>query len=91
MSPQFHEYNVIEYYNHLLHAIDSTYDAKAFGKEAKTMQFIRLWLSEIERLGHKDSFVTYLGNRKSLLALRNPLYVHIMESLRMLMLNFIKK
>ncbi|WP_302813310.1 glycosyltransferase family 2 protein [Leyella stercorea] len=91
MSPQFHEYNVIEYYNNLLHAIDSTYDVKAFGKEAKTMQLIRLWLSEIKRLGHKDSFVNYLGNRKSLLAVPNPLYVYIMENLRMLALKFINK
>ena len=55
------------------------------------MQLIRLWLSEIKRLGHKDSFVNYLGNRKSLLAVPNPLYVYIMENLRMLVLKFINK
>lgn len=91
MSPQFHEYNVIEYYNNLLHAIDSTYDVNASGVETKTMPLIRLWLSEIERLGYKDTFVKYLGNRKTLLAVCNPWYVYLMETLRILLLKFKNK
>lgn len=91
MSPEFHEYNVMEYYNNLLHAIDSTYDVKATDVEANTMPLIELLLSEIERLGYKNCFMKYLGNRKSLLAVPNPWYVYIMESIRMFVLKFRNK
>lgn len=91
MSLELHKYNLMEYYNNLLHAIDSTYDVNASGVEAKTMPLIRLWLSEIERLGYKDTFVKYLGNRKTLLAVCNPWYVYLMETLRILLLKFKNK
>ncbi len=86
MSEAFHKCNVMEYYNNLLHAVDSTYNAKAQGSERKTLPMIRLWLAEIKRLGYKDDFVKYLGNRKSLLAVSNPYGVYLMQNIRMTIL-----
>ena len=86
-----HRYNVLEYYNNLLGAVDSTYNVLAKGAEAKTMPFIRHWLAEIRRLGYRKDFAVYLGRRKSLLAMDNAYYVYAMQSVRVKLLKFLRK
>ncbi len=87
----FHRCNVLEYYNNLLGAVDSTYNAIAHGKEAKPMPFIRHWLAEIRRLGYRKEFAAYLGRRKSLLAIDNAFYVYAMQCVRVRLLKFLRK
>ena len=91
LSQELHKYNVMEYYNNLLHAIDCTYNSKAVGSEARTKVYIRLWLSEITRLGYKIEFMSFLGKRKTLLAFENVYSVYIIESIRMFILSLLKK
>lgn len=90
LSQELHKYNVMEYYNNLLHAIDCTYNSKAIGSEAKTKVYIHLWLSEISRLGYKSEFIKFLGKRKTLLAFENVYSVYVIESIRMFLLRILK-
>lgn len=87
----FHRCNVLEYYNNLLGAVDSSYNSLAQGEESQPMPFIRHWLAEIRRLGYRKEFAAYLGRRKSLLAIDNAFYVYAMQCVRVRLLKFLRK
>lgn len=91
LTEELHKYNVFEYYNNLLHAVDSTYDKNALDGEKSTLKSIRFWLTEIKRLGYRDEFKIYLGNRRFLLCHNNAYIVLLMQNLRMLLLSITKK
>lgn len=86
MSEELHRMNVLEYYNNLLHAVDSTCNAMAVGEERNTMKYIDTLLNEIDRLGYYSAFKEFLGKRKYMLVFRNRYSVYLIHRIRMLLL-----
>lgn len=92
LTENLHRCNVLEYYNNLLSAVDSTCNKKAVvDSEKDTLRYIRLWLSEIRRLGYRDEFKAYLGNRRPLLWCANAYVVLLMQGIRKLCLKIKNK
>ena len=74
------KYTVLEYYNNLLHAVDSSKGLK------ERLKYIKVLLNEIKKHGYAADFKTFLGRRKMLLCLPTPLGVLVMCYLRILLL-----
>lgn len=81
-SDEFTQYTILEYYNNLLHAVDNSRGVK------QRLQYIRILLKEIDRLGFKAEFKQYLGRRKMLMQFTSPVGVFAMCLLRNLILKF---
>lgn len=88
MSNELHLCNVYEYYNNLLHAIDSTYDVKAKGKERCAMIYIDNLFHEIDKLGYYQGFKKSLGIRRFMFLLKNKYAVYILHYVRILLLHY---
>lgn len=83
LLPQNNElkkYTILEYYNNLLHAIDSS---KGIFQRFK---YTKLLTSEIKKNGLLQEFRDFLGRRKPLMAIPNTLGIMIMSYLRCLIL-----
>jgi len=81
-SDELTQYTILEYYNNMLHAVDSSRGIK------QRLQYIRILLREIETLGFKTEFKKYLGRRKMLIRFSTPVSVLLMCLLRNLILKF---
>ena len=77
-SDELTQYTILEYYNNMLHAVDSSRGIK------QRLQYIRILLREIETFGFKK----YLGRRKILMQFSSPVGVLMMCLLRNLILKF---
>ena len=77
-SDELTQYTILEYYNNLLHAVNSSRGVK------QRLQYIRILLREIETFGFKK----YLGRRKILIQFSSPVGVLMMCLLRNLILKF---
>ncbi len=73
-------YTVLEYYNNLLHAVDSCCSVR------QKLKYIRILLDEIKIYGFKDDFRQYLGRRKMLMVFPNPTGMLVMCFLRSLII-----
>ena len=81
-SDELTQYTILEYYNNLLHAVNSSRGVK------QRLQYIRILLREIETFGFKTEFKKYLGRRKILIQFSSPVGVLMMCLLRNLILKF---
>lgn len=81
-SDELTQYTILEYYNNLLHAVNSSRGVK------QRLQYIRILLREIETFGFKTEFKKYLGRRKILMQFSSPVGVLMMCLLRNLILKF---
>ena len=81
-SDELTQYTILEYYNNMLHAVDSSRGIK------QRLQYIRILLREIETFGFKTEFKKYLGRRKILMQFSSPVGVLMMCLLRNLILKF---
>ena len=81
-SDELTQYTILEYYNNLLHAVNSSRGVK------QRFQYIRILLREIETFGFKTEFKKYLGRRKILIQFSSPVGVLMMCLLRNLILKF---
>lgn len=83
LLPQCEEltrYTIFEYYNNLLHAVDSSRGVK------QKYQYVCILWEEIKRFGFLKDFRRYLGKRKMLLLFPNPICLLLMCYIRILLL-----
>lgn len=81
-SQELTNYTILEYYNNLLHAIDSSKSIK------EQLCYTKLLVSEIKKYGLLQDFRTYLGRRKPLLTIPNVYGILTMNYIRNIMLKF---
>ena len=74
------KYTILEYYNNLFHAVDSSKGLK------ERLKYIKVLLNEFKKYGYVEDFKAFLGRRKVLLYFPTPYVVLMMCYLRMLIL-----
>lgn len=79
-SNELRNYTILEYYNNLLHAMDSS---KGF---LQRLKYTKILTSEIKKNGLLQEFRDFLGRRKPLMAIPNTLGIIMMSYLRSLIL-----
>lgn len=79
-NKELRNYTVLEYYNNLLHAMDSS---KGF---LQRLKYTRILIAEIKNNGLLEDFRNFLGRRKHLMVIPNTIGIIMMSYLRSLIL-----
>lgn len=79
-NSELKKYTILEYYNNLLHAVDSSRGI------FQRLKYTKLLTSEIKKNGSLQEFREFLGRRKPIMIIPNTLGITIMSYLRCLIL-----